>query len=78
MSFLSRLLSQKCKHHFSWPRMGDEGRYHQTCSRCGVAYEYDWAGMRRTDRVIGQSVTHSPQPRTLAKSEIIVRVPLGS
>jgi hypothetical protein len=77
MSFLSRLLSQKCKHYFSWPRIDGEGRYHQTCSRCGVAYEYDWSAMRLTDRKIGQGVTHSPQPTTLSKPEVIVRLPLG-
>jgi hypothetical protein len=78
MSFLSRLLSKKCKHYFSWPRMDGEGRYHQTCSRCGVAYEYDWNKMRLTDRKIGQSVINPPQPKTMLEPEVIVRVPLGS
>jgi hypothetical protein len=77
MSFFSRLLTQKCKHYFSWPRTDGEGRYHQTCSRCGIAYEYDWSRMRRTDRRIGQDVTYSPRSQAIAPAEMIVRLPLG-
>jgi hypothetical protein len=67
MSFLARFLSKKCKHYFSWPRLDSEGRYYQTCSRCGIAYEYDWHSMHRTDRLIVSQVVdsrvHPPMPR---------------
>jgi len=77
MNFLSRLLGKSCAHYFSWPRTDRDGRYYQICSRCGIAYEYDWATMRLTDRKIGQSVMHSPEPRTIAEPELVVRLPLG-
>jgi hypothetical protein len=78
MSFLSRLLNRSCPHHFSWPRTDNDGRYYQICSRCGVAYEYDWASMHRTDRKIAQNATYSPRPRVIPEPEVIVvRLPLG-
>lgn len=77
MSFLSRLLTQKCKHYFSWPRTDGEGRYHQTCSRCGIAYEYDWSKMRRTDRRIGQDAAKPQSPPTAPMADVVIRLPLG-
>jgi len=50
LKFLRQLFGRGCKHRFSWPRSGEDGRYYQRCLRCGTAYEYDWALMRRTDR----------------------------
>jgi hypothetical protein len=32
--------------------MDESGRYYQRCLGCGTAYEYDWAMMRRTDRLL--------------------------
>jgi hypothetical protein len=76
MSFLSRLLSKSCAHYFSWPRTDSEGRYYQTCSRCGAAYEYDWGAMRRTDRRVAQNVTNPEQPPVVPSAEVTVRLPL--
>jgi len=50
MSFFSQILETFCTHRFSWPRVTEEGRHYQVCLSCGVAYEYDWKMMRRTDR----------------------------
>ena len=63
MNLLNRLLGRGCAHEFSWPRSGDEGRYYQRCSRCGIAYEYDWDMMRRTGRVIAVQPDVSAQIR---------------
>jgi hypothetical protein len=52
MNFLKLLLGKGCSHQFSWPRVDNEGRHYQICSRCGTAYEYDWELMRRTDRLM--------------------------
>ncbi len=52
MNFLKSLLGRGCTHRFSWPRIDDDGRHYQICLACGTAYEYDWSGMRRTDRLL--------------------------
>ncbi len=52
MNFLKQFLARGCKHRFSWPRIDEIGRYYQRCPICGTAYEYDWALMRRTDRLL--------------------------
>jgi hypothetical protein len=41
----------RCAHEFSWPRRAADGNYYQVCLLCAVEYEYDWATMRRTERV---------------------------
>jgi len=51
MNLLKRLLGKGCFHHFSWPRLYTDGHHYQTCSLCGKSYEYDWALMRRTNRL---------------------------
>ncbi len=76
MSFLSRLLGKACAHYFSWPRTDAEGRYYQTCSRCGIAYEYDWATMRRTNHLIRPNVTYSPTSVVIPRNQMTTRVPL--
>jgi hypothetical protein len=43
-----------CRHQFSWPRRGEDGGYYQVCLLCGVRYSYDWAKMRRMQR-LGES-----------------------
>ncbi len=53
---MARLLSDvipfmQCSHEFSWPRRLPNGEYYQVCLRCGAEYGYDWATMRRTERV---------------------------
>jgi PilZ domain len=40
-----------CKHEFSWPRRNEQGDYYQVCLHCGVQYRYDWARMRRLDKM---------------------------
>lgn len=66
MSFLKRVFGRGCSHHFSWPRLGDNGRHYQVCIICGVAYEYDWEGMRRTHRLL---VTDGQHPLNFAQTE---------
>lgn len=63
MNFLHQLLG--CTHRFSWPRVDDEGRHYQICLSCGVAYEYDWKVMRRTDRpfVVGSNLHKAGIPQ---------------
>jgi len=41
----------RCMHEFSWPRRSKEGDYYQVCLLCAAEYKYDWATMRRTERV---------------------------
>ncbi|HKS74453.1 MAG TPA: hypothetical protein VJQ82_14720 [Terriglobales bacterium] len=50
MNLWKRLFGGGCNHRFSWPRVGHDGVHYQVCSLCGVAYEYDWEGMRRTKK----------------------------
>jgi hypothetical protein len=70
MSFLKRVFGRGCSHRFTWPRVSGNGQHYQICSVCGIAYEYDWKGMRRTGRVLasdGQSgidFVQNRSPRT--------------
>jgi hypothetical protein len=41
----------RCSHEFSWPRRAADGHYYQVCLLCAAEYKYDWATMRRTERV---------------------------
>jgi hypothetical protein len=45
------LMLGRCSHEFSWPRRGSDGNYYQVCLLCAAEYKYDWATMRRTERV---------------------------
>ena len=45
------LMLGRCSHEFSWPRRAADGHYYQVCLLCAVEYKYDWATMRRTERV---------------------------
>jgi hypothetical protein len=45
------LMLGRCSHEFSWPRRGTDGNYYQVCLVCAAEYKYDWATMRRTERV---------------------------
>ena len=58
MSFLKRVFGRGCTHRFTWPRVSRTGQHYQICSRCGIAYEYDWAGMRQTGRVLAVDGQH--------------------
>src|SRR5579863_398945 len=48
---LDVLMLGRCSHEFSWPRRAADGQYYQVCLLCAVEYSYDWATMRRTQRV---------------------------
>jgi hypothetical protein len=76
MSFFARLLGKECKHYFSWPRTDNDGRYYQICSRCGIAYEYDWVSMRRTDRLMMPEVAGATAPVSIPKAQVTARMPL--
>jgi hypothetical protein len=45
------LMLGRCSHEFSWPRRGADGNYYQICLLCAAEYKYDWATMRRIERV---------------------------
>ena len=45
------LMLGRCSHEFSWPRRAADGEYYQVCLLCAAEYKYDWATMRRTERV---------------------------
>ena len=49
--FMDVLMLGRCSHEFSWPRRGGDGNYYQVCLLCAAEYKYDWATMRRTERV---------------------------
>lgn len=59
MSFLKQLLHRGCEHRFSWPRVSQSGNHYQVCLDCGTAYEYDWQRMRRSKKIMAQSVQHA-------------------
>ena len=59
MNFLKQLFGQGCQHRFAWPRTDSHGHQYQICSRCGIAYEYDWISMRRTERLLVAEVRHA-------------------
>lgn len=59
MKLLKLILRQTCTHRFSWPRIDSNGNHYQVCLACGVAYEYDWKGMKRTNRVHSEHVQGS-------------------
>jgi hypothetical protein len=45
------LMLGRCLHEFSWPRRSNDGDYYQVCLLCAAEYKYDWATMKRTERV---------------------------
>ena len=49
--FMDVLMLGRCSHEFSWPRRAADGDYYQVCLLCAAEYKYDWATMRRTERV---------------------------
>ncbi len=59
MNLLKQLLHRGCTHRFSWPRIDDSGNHYQICLSCGTAYEYDWKTMRRSGKLLAQSVQHA-------------------
>lgn len=56
MAFLRRLFGRGCSHRFLWPRMDASGHHYQICSICGIAYEYDWKAMKRTERLVATAL----------------------
>jgi hypothetical protein len=64
---LDVLLLGRCSHEFSWPRRAADGEYYQVCLLCAAEYKYDWATMRRTERVVSeveQSSTTKRRPHS--------------
>jgi PilZ domain len=48
---LDVILLGRCSHEFSWPRRAADGEYYQVCLLCAAEFKYDWATMRRTERL---------------------------
>ena len=59
MNLLKQLLHRGCTHRFGWPRIDENGLHYQICLSCGAAYEYDWKKMRRSSKLLAQSVQHA-------------------
>jgi hypothetical protein len=57
----------RCSHEFSWPRRAADGHYYQVCLLCAAEYKYDWATMRRTERVPLTSAEPATRRRTREK-----------
>ncbi|MGA8066298.1 MAG: PilZ domain-containing protein [Terriglobales bacterium] len=57
------LMLGRCAHQFSWPRRAANGEYYQICILCAAAFEYDWKGMRRGDRVSQPEAETTPARR---------------
>lgn len=57
------LMLGRCSHEFSWPRRAADGHYYQVCLLCASEYKYDWATMRRTERVAQEAVDSSTSRR---------------
>jgi PilZ domain len=51
-----------CNHEFSWPRRTEDGSYYQVCLHCGVQYRYDWARMRRLDKMQAEAEPTQTHP----------------
>jgi hypothetical protein len=70
MNFWKRLWGSGCAHRFSWPRVDANGCHYQICPLCGIAYEYDWATMRRTRRLTGRHDAVHAQAMASNRQEI--------
>lgn len=68
---LDTLLLGRCSHEFSWPRRASDGHYYQVCLSCAAEFKYDWATMRRTERVKAET----PEASTSSKRRSHVRKP---
>lgn len=65
--FMDVLMLGRCSHEFSWPRRGADGDYYQVCLLCAAEYKYDWATMRRTERVERKAETGIRRSHTREK-----------
>ncbi len=61
------LMLGRCSHEFSWPRRAADGDYYQVCLLCAVEYKYDWATMKRTERVERKTETAIRRSHTREK-----------
>ena len=52
-----------CMHQFGWPRKDEAGNCYQQCLECGAEYSFDWAKMRR-----GEKISHHNRPRVSTKA----------
>lgn len=67
---LDVLLLGRCSHEFSWPRRAADGEYYQVCLLCAAEFKYDWATMRRTERL-----TQEPDATSTSKRRPHARKP---
>ena len=63
-----------CSHEFCWPRRAADGHYYQVCLLCAVQYKYDWAGMRRTERVADTVPESTTRRRFREKKRFVFQV----
>lgn len=73
---LDVLLLGRCSHEFSWPRRAADGQFYQVCLLCAAEYKYDWATMRRTERVKpepGEAATSSKRRQHVRKPTWVPR-----
>jgi PilZ domain len=61
------LMLGRCSHEFSWPRRAADGDYYQVCLLCAAEYKYDWATMKRTERVERKAETGIRRSHTREK-----------
>src|ERR1700752_5537849 len=61
------LMLGRCSHEFSWPRRGADGDYYQVCLLCAAEFKYDWATMRRTERLKPAEATPNTRRRPHTK-----------
>src|SRR6185437_3599636 len=59
---LDVILLGRCSHEFSWPRRDADGQFYQVCLLCAAEFKYDWATMRRTERL-----KNAPEPATATR-----------
>jgi PilZ domain len=63
---LDVLLLGRCSHEFSWPRRAADGQYYQVCLLCAAEFKYDWATMRRTERLQHEAAEAAPSAKRRA------------
>ena len=72
---LDALLLGRCSHEFSWPRRSSDGQYYQVCLLCAAEYKYDWATMRRTERITQGETDNASSTKRRTRAQKTTWVP---